>query len=128
MSAYAILERPANTVNQPRLGPIRFGRLVEIFRVKIPLRFLCSSFSHCHRRTGGQRTDLFETSEWLYILGVQALGVAVIAVVVGILGYILFSILNKADLLRVSRDAELYGLDIAIHKTYAYPEDMMDEN
>ena len=70
----------------------------------------------------------FETSEWLYILGVQALGVAVIAVVVGILGYILFSILNKADLLRVSRDAELYGLDIAIHKTYAYPEDMMDEN
>lgn len=70
----------------------------------------------------------FETSEWLYILGVQALGVAVITVVVGVLGYILFTILDKADLLRVSRDAELYGLDIALHKTYAYPEDMMKEN
>jgi len=30
-------------------------------------------------------------------------------------------------MLRVGRDAELFGLDIALHKTYAYPEDMMEE-
>jgi ammonia channel protein AmtB len=30
-------------------------------------------------------------------------------------------------LLRASKDAELYGLDIAEHKTYAYPEDMMEK-
>ncbi|MFX0070531.1 MAG: ammonium transporter [Candidatus Hermodarchaeota archaeon] len=70
----------------------------------------------------------FETSEWLFILGVQVFGVLVIAGVVAILGFILFFSLNKMDLLRVSRDAELFGLDISIHKTYAYPEDMMDES
>ena len=41
-------------------------------------------------------------------------------------GFILFWVLNKIKVLRVSRDAELFGLDIALHKTYAYPEDMAD--
>ena len=35
-------------------------------------------------------------------------------------------VLNKAKMLRVSRDAELFGLDIALHKTYAYAEDMAE--
>ena len=40
----------------------------------------------------------------------------------------LFWAINKAGLLRAKKDAELFGLDIADHKTYAYPEDMMDKD
>jgi ammonia channel protein AmtB len=29
--------------------------------------------------------------------------------------------------MRASKDAELFGLDISEHKTFAYPEDMEDE-
>jgi ammonia channel protein AmtB len=39
----------------------------------------------------------------------------------------MFTALKKLKLLLVSRDEELYGLDIALHKTLAYPEDMMEE-
>lgn len=69
----------------------------------------------------------FETSQWLSVLGIQMLGVAVIGLVVAGLGYLLFFLINKMGLLRVSKDQELFGLDISIHKTYAYPEDMMDD-
>jgi Amt family ammonium transporter len=67
-----------------------------------------------------------ETSDWLSQIGVQAVGALAIAAFVAVTGYALFWILNKFKLLRVSRDAELFGLDIALHKTYAYPEDMAD--
>ena len=43
------------------------------------------------------------------------------------MGLILFTVLKKMNILRVTRDEELYGLDIALHKTLAYPEDMMEE-
>jgi ammonia channel protein AmtB len=43
-------------------------------------------------------------------------------------GLVLFWAINKAGLLRAQKDAELFGLDIANHKTYAYPEDMMDKD
>lgn len=67
-----------------------------------------------------------ETSGWLSQLGVQAVGTLAIGAFVAVTGYALFWVLNKFKLLRVSRDAELFGLDIALHKTYAYPEDMAD--
>ncbi len=68
-----------------------------------------------------------ETSEWLSQLGVQALGAVAIAAFVAVTGYILFWALDKFGMLRVTRDAELFGIDIANHKTLAYPEDMEDE-
>ena len=43
------------------------------------------------------------------------------------MGLIMFGALKKLNLLRATRDEELYGLDNAIHKTLAYPEDMIEE-
>jgi ammonia channel protein AmtB len=57
----------------------------------------------------------------------QFVGAFSIALWAGVTGYILFSLLNRAGLLRASKDAELFGLDIAEHKTYAYPEDMQEQ-
>jgi Amt family ammonium transporter len=65
--------------------------------------------------------------EWLGLITIQLIGASVIAVWAGVTGFILFGIINKFGLLRASKDAELYGLDIAEHKTRAYPEDMGDE-
>ncbi len=65
-------------------------------------------------------------SEWLHLISVQFVGAAVIAVWAGATGFILFWVINRAGLLRASKDAELFGLDIAEHKTYAYPEEMME--
>lgn len=56
----------------------------------------------------------------------QAIGALAIAAFVAVTGYALFWVLSKFKVLRVSRDAELFGIDIALHKTYAYPEDMAD--
>jgi Amt family ammonium transporter len=70
----------------------------------------------------------FATAEiWLHQLGVQVVGALSIAVWAGSMGLITFTILKKLNLLRVTRDQELYGLDISVHKTMAYPEDMMEE-
>jgi Amt family ammonium transporter len=69
----------------------------------------------------------FELADWGNVLGIQILGVTVIALVVAGLGFILFYILHKFNLLRASKDEELFGLDISVHKTYAYPEEMMDK-
>jgi Amt family ammonium transporter len=76
---------------------------------------------------GGHPVYGFELADWLPQLGVQALGALVIAVFVAACGLLLFYILKQAKLLRVQRDAELFGLDIALHKTYAYPEEMADQ-
>jgi Amt family ammonium transporter len=67
-----------------------------------------------------------ELADWLPTIGVQLAGALAIGAFVGVSGYALFWVLNKFKLLRVSRDAELFGLDIALHKTYAYPEDMAE--
>jgi Amt family ammonium transporter len=64
---------------------------------------------------------------WLNQIGVQAIGAASIALWAGSMGLVMFAILKKLNLLRVTRDQELYGLDISLHKTMAYPEDMMEE-
>jgi Amt family ammonium transporter len=69
----------------------------------------------------------FEASDWLPTIGVQLLGAVSITAFVGVAGFILFTVLKKVDMLRVGRDAELFGLDIAEHKTLAYPEDMQEE-
>jgi Amt family ammonium transporter len=70
----------------------------------------------------------FATSgAWLHQLGVQAIGAGSIALWAGAMGLIIFTILKKLNLLRVTRDQELYGLDISIHKTLAYPEDMIEK-
>ncbi|MGQ9683109.1 MAG: ammonium transporter [Anaerolineae bacterium] len=69
----------------------------------------------------------FETAAWAGKIGIQALGAASIALFTGLAGLALFGALKKANLLRVSRDAELFGLDIALHKTYAYGEDMAEQ-
>jgi len=67
-------------------------------------------------------------SAWLTQIGVQFVGALSIAVWAGVTGFILFKIIHRAGLLRARKDAELFGLDIADHKTYAYPEDMMDKD
>ncbi|MBN2003972.1 MAG: hypothetical protein JXA21_11510 [Anaerolineae bacterium] len=76
---------------------------------------------------GGHPIYGLETSEWLPQIGIQLLGAVVIFLTTSVLGYALFWVLNKAKMLRVIRDAELFGIDIALHKTYAYPEDMQDQ-
>jgi len=68
------------------------------------------------------------TGEWIHQIGVQIIGAGAIALWAGAIGLIMFTALKKLKLLRVTRDEELYGLDIALHKTMAYPEDMMEEN
>jgi len=65
---------------------------------------------------------------WLHLISVQLIGASVIAIWAGVTGLILFWSINKAGLLRASKDAELFGLDIAAHKTYAYPEEMMEKD
>ena len=45
----------------------------------------------------------------------------------GSMGLITFIALKKLKILRATRDEELYGLDIALHKILAYPEDMIEE-
>ena len=77
---------------------------------------------------GGHPIYGLETADWLTQLGVQALGALAIIIFVAIAGYALFWVLNKFNMLRVLKDAELYGIDIAVHKTYAYPEDMIEES
>lgn len=67
-----------------------------------------------------------ETADWLPQIGIQALGALAIASFTAVTGFALFWVLNKFKMLRVSRDAELFGLDIALHKTYAYAEDMSE--
>lgn len=64
---------------------------------------------------------------WLKLIGTQALGALAIIAWTGVTGFILFKLINKAGLLRAQKDAELFGLDIADHKTYAYPEDELDK-
>ena len=75
---------------------------------------------------GGHPIYGLETADWLPQLGVQALGAVAIAAYTAVAGFILFWTLNKFNMLRVLKDAELYGIDIALHKTYAYPEDMIE--
>jgi Amt family ammonium transporter len=65
---------------------------------------------------------------WLGQIGLQAVGGLSIIAWAGGTGFVLFWLINKAGLLRANKDAELFGLDIANHKTYAYPEDMMDKD
>ena len=65
---------------------------------------------------------------WLSQIGIQVSGgLAIIAWTAGT-GFALFWAINRAGLLRAKKDAELFGLDIADHKTYAYPEEMMDKD
>jgi Amt family ammonium transporter len=66
--------------------------------------------------------------DWLSQIGIQAVGGLSIIAWAGGTGLMLFWLINKAGLLRARKDAELFGLDIADHKTYAYPEDMMDKD
>jgi Amt family ammonium transporter len=75
---------------------------------------------------GGHPLYGFETADWLPQIGVQLVGALAIALFTGVAGFVLFWALKKAEMLRVSRDEELFGLDIACHKTYAYPEDMAE--
>jgi Amt family ammonium transporter len=55
-------------------------------------------------------------------LGVQLLGIGTVAVFVSIIMIIMFGILKKFNMLRVSRKEELRGLDIDEHGMEAYPE------
>jgi Amt family ammonium transporter len=65
---------------------------------------------------------------WLHQIGVQFVGASTITIWAGVTGFVLFWAINKAGLLRASKDAELFGLDIADHKTYAYPEEEMEKD
>lgn len=66
-------------------------------------------------------------TEWLNMIATQFVGGFAIMAWAGVTGFILFWVLNKAKLMRASKDAELFGLDISEHKTFAYPEDMENE-
>jgi Amt family ammonium transporter len=68
-----------------------------------------------------------DVGAWISQIGIQAIGAIAIFVWAAVMGLIIFSVLKKFNLLRATRDEELYGLDIAIHKTLAYPEDMMED-
>ena len=70
----------------------------------------------------------FSTVEsWLHMIAIQFTGALMIALWAGVSGLVLFTVINKMGLLRASKDAELFGLDISEHKTFAYPEDMENE-
>lgn len=69
----------------------------------------------------------FELADWATRIGVQGLGIVVIGSTVLGLGLVMFWCLRKLKLLRVTKDQELFGLDISIHKTYAYPEEEADK-
>jgi len=69
-----------------------------------------------------------DVATWINQIGVQIIGAAAIALWAAAMGLIMFTALKKLKLLRVTRDEELYGLDISLHKTMAYPEDMMEDN
>jgi Amt family ammonium transporter len=64
---------------------------------------------------------------WLHMIATQFTGASIIALWAGVSGTILFTVINRMGLMRASKDAELFGLDISEHKTFAYPEDMEDE-
>ena len=65
--------------------------------------------------------------DWGYELVVQIVGGLVIFAVVAVLGYALFKILDMCHILRAKKDQELFGLDISVHKTFAYPEEEADK-
>ena len=65
--------------------------------------------------------------EWINQIGVQAIGAVSIALWAGAMGLIMFTALKKLKILHVTSDEELYRLDITLHMTLAYPEDMMEE-
>lgn len=67
------------------------------------------------------------TEEWINQIMVQLVGAGSIALWTGAIGLILYWALNRVKMLRVSRDEELFSLDIACHRTYAYPEDMIEK-
>lgn len=75
---------------------------------------------------GTLAVGLFSTSEGLFygggakLLGIQALGVAAFFVWAAGLGTILFFILKKANILRVSKRIEEEGLDVYEHGESAY--------
>jgi len=58
-----------------------------------------------------------------YLLGVQALGLAVIAAWGFVLTWIVLRIIQAFKPVRVSRDEELIGLDVSIHGVPAYSQD-----
>jgi len=65
---------------------------------------------------------------WISQIGIQAVGGLSIIAWAGATGFALFWVINRLGLLRAGKDAELFGLDIADHKTYAYPEEMMGQD
>jgi len=76
-----------------------------------------------HETLGAHPLYSMNTSEWAHQLGVQAIGAIAIFLTCVVLGYVLFKFIDIIGLLREKKDAELFGLDISVHKTYAYPED-----
>lgn len=60
--------------------------------------------------------------EKLKAIGIQLLGLAVIAIVAAVFAFVLFALLRATMGLRVSEDAEYDGLDLAEHDLNAYPD------
>jgi Amt family ammonium transporter len=56
------------------------------------------------------------------VLVAQLIGSAVITITVFVVAMIMFSIINAVGLLRISKEHELYGLDLHEHGISAYPE------
>ncbi|WP_040951328.1 ammonium transporter [Gorillibacterium massiliense] len=72
--------------------------------------------------TGQGYYGLFYGGGWK-LLGVQALGLATVAVWGFVLTWIAFTLINRIVRVRVSRDEELVGLDVGIHGVPAYSQD-----
>ncbi len=80
-----------------------------------------------HESLGSHPHYGMDTATWGAQLGVQAIGALAIFATAFILGLILFKVIDMFGILRVTKDQELFGTDISIHKTYAYPEEEADK-
>ncbi|SEN42540.1 ammonium transporter [Lihuaxuella thermophila] len=74
-------------------------------------------------KVGIGKAGLFYGGGWTQ-LGVQALGVAVSAIYVAIVSFLILWILDKISGIRVSEEDELLGLDLSEHGSYGYPEQL----
>ena len=60
------------------------------------------------------------------VLVAQVIGSAIVTVATFAVAYIMMKLVNAAGLLRVSKDGELYGLDLHEHGIPAYPEFLLN--
>ena len=86
----------------------------------------CGLFTTKALTLEGQKSGLFYGGG-VEQLGAQAVAVIVTFLIVFIISYITFFLINKTIGMRVTADEELAGLDISEHGMYGYPEQFIPE-